>query len=103
MPDLTLGLPLGCALGFIAWFLVRYLAAGIFTVNQNERAVKTTFGRAERIGQLTTADDPISATLSPEEKERYRLPQVRVIPPGRPLFQVALGEGLQGLGGHRRR
>ncbi len=87
MPDLTLGLPLGCALGFIAWFLVRYLAAGIFTVNQNERAVKTSFGRAERIEQLTTADDPISATLSPEEKERYRVPQVRVIPPGGPYFK----------------
>jgi regulator of protease activity HflC (stomatin/prohibitin superfamily) len=87
MPDLTVGLSLGCTLGFIAWFLVRYLAAGIFTVNQNERAVKTCFGRAERIERLTTADDPISATLTPEEKERYKAPQVRVIQPGGPYFK----------------
>ena len=32
-----------------------YLAGGIYTVNQNERAVKTNFGRAERIGVATTS------------------------------------------------
>ena len=31
MIDLSVGIPLGCTLGFIAWFLVRYLAAGIYT------------------------------------------------------------------------
>ena len=31
----------GCIIGFTAWFLVRYLAACLYTVNQNERAVKT--------------------------------------------------------------
>ena len=31
----------GFVLGLVAWFLVRYLAAGFYTVNQNERAVKT--------------------------------------------------------------
>jgi len=87
MPDLTIGLSLGIPLGFIAWFLVRYLAAGIYTVNQNERAVKTSFGRAERVGTATTADDPISAMLNPDEKERYGVPQVRVIPPGGPYFK----------------
>ena len=85
--DFSVGLPLGCALGFIAWFLVRYLAAGIFTVNQNERAVKTSFGRAQRVGVATTADDPISAMLTDEEKARYSVPQVRVIPPGGPYFK----------------
>ena len=34
--------------GFVIWFLVRYLVAGLYTVAQNERAVKTSFGRAER-------------------------------------------------------
>jgi hypothetical protein len=29
---------LGVLVGFIGWFLVRYLAAGFYTVNQNERA-----------------------------------------------------------------
>ncbi|HEY3760209.1 MAG TPA: SPFH domain-containing protein [Verrucomicrobiae bacterium] len=78
---------IGCVVGFVVWFLVRYLAAGLYTVNQNERAVKTSFGRAERVGEATTLSDPIAATLSPEEKERYDYPQVRVIPPGGPYFR----------------
>ncbi len=87
MIDLSVGIPLGCALGFVAWFLVRCLAAGIYTVDQNQRAVKTSFGRAERVGTATTAEDPISAMLTPEERERYASPQVRVIPPGGPYFK----------------
>ncbi|MDR3670181.1 MAG: SPFH domain-containing protein [Holophaga sp.] len=87
MFDLTVGIPLGCVLGFIVWFLVRYLAAGIYTVDQNERAVKTSFGRAERVGNASTAEDPISQMLNPEEKLRYGVPQVRVIPPGGPYFK----------------
>ncbi len=78
---------IGCALGFVAWFLVRYLVAGIYTVDQNERAVKTSFGRAERVGTATTLDDPISESLKAEERERYRYPQVRVIQPGGPYFK----------------
>lgn len=77
----------GCLIGFIAWFLVRYLVAGLFTVNQNERAVKTSFGRAQRLQNLTTLDDPISESLSADEKTRYAFPQVRVIPPGGPYFK----------------
>jgi regulator of protease activity HflC (stomatin/prohibitin superfamily) len=77
----------GIFFGFIAWFLVRYLAAGLYTVNQSERAVKTSFGRAERVGDATTLEDPVSANLSDEEKQRYTYPQVRVIPPGGPYFK----------------
>ncbi|MCX6969435.1 MAG: SPFH domain-containing protein [Verrucomicrobia bacterium] len=78
---------LGMFVGFVGWFLVRYLMAGIFTVDQNERAVKTAFGRAERIGGQTTLDDPVSEMLTEEEKLRYCYPQVRVIPPGGPYFK----------------
>ena len=49
--------------GFLAWFVVRYVLAGIYTVDQNERAVMTTFGRAERLGG-TTLDDPIAESLA---------------------------------------
>ena len=77
----------GAVLGFVAWFLVRYLVAGIYTVNQNERAVKTSFGRAERVGTTTTLQDPIAESLLPEERDRYSYPQVRVIPPGGPYFK----------------
>src|SRR5258707_14749186 len=78
---------LGFIIGFVAWFLVRYLVAGLYTVNQNQRAVKTSFGRAERVGDATTLQDPIAENLRPEEKERYCYPQVRVIPPGGPYFK----------------
>ena len=73
---------LGCLVGFFAWFIVRYVATGFFTVDQNERAVKTCFGRAERIGTATTLDDPIAQSLQAEQRQRYCYPQVRVIHSG---------------------
>src|SRR6516225_2022446 len=82
-----MNLLLGVAAGLVAWFLVRYLMAGMYTVNQNERAVKTRFGRADRVGKATTLADPISEHLNAEEKDRYTYPQVRVIPPGGPYFR----------------
>src|SRR5690242_10526738 len=81
------GIVIGCFVGFVAWFLTRYPAAGLYTVNQNERAVKTSFGRAERVGNATTLEDPIAESLNEEEKPRYNYPQVRVIPPGGPYFK----------------
>ncbi len=77
----------GVVVGFVAWFLVRYLVAGIYTVKQNERGVKNSFGRVERVGSATTLQDPIAEPLLPEERERYTYPQVRVIPPGGPYFK----------------
>jgi len=77
----------GCVIGALAWFLVRYLVAGFYTVDQNERALKTSFGRAERVGDATTLEDPVSESLNEEEKARYVYPQVRVIPPGGPYFK----------------
>ena len=72
----------GIVLGFLAWFIVRYLIAGLYTIDQNERAVITSFGRAQRLGNATTLDDPISETLVKDEKGRYAYPQVRVVQPG---------------------
>src|SRR5262245_18803428 len=79
-------IPIGIVIGLIAWFLVRYLFAGLYTVDQNERAVKTSFGRAERLAK-TTLEDPFAEYLRPEERARYTYPQVRVIPPGGPYFK----------------
>jgi regulator of protease activity HflC (stomatin/prohibitin superfamily) len=78
---------LGCLVGFVAWFAVRCLPLGFYTVDQSERAVKTAFGRAERVGAATTLDDPISQSLQDEERKRYCYPQVRVIHPGGPYFK----------------
>ena len=78
---------IGSIIGFIVWFLGRYLVGGLYTVDQNERAVKTSFGRADRVRDMTTLNDPISESLSDDEKQRYKYPQVRVIPPGGPYFK----------------
>ncbi|MBF0542858.1 MAG: SPFH domain-containing protein [Candidatus Riflebacteria bacterium] len=81
-----MGALFGVIAGFIGWFLVRYLLAGIFTVDQNELAVLTTFGKAHRISERTTLDDPMSKSLSDEERERYAFPKVEIIRPGGPYF-----------------
>ncbi len=77
----------GVVLGFLAWFAVRYILTSFYTVDQNERAVKTSFGRAERLGNATTQESPLAETLRPDERERYSWPQVRVIGPGGPYFK----------------
>lgn len=77
----------GVFFGFAAWFFVRYLLAGLYTVGQNERAVKTVLGRAQRLPNQTTLDDPIAQSLNADERERYVYPQLRVIPPGGPYFR----------------
>lgn len=82
-----IGLGLGLLVGFLAWFFLRYVLTSFYTVDQNERAVKTIFGRAERVGKATTANSPLGETLSEEHKQRYNYPQVRVIPPGGPYFK----------------
>jgi regulator of protease activity HflC (stomatin/prohibitin superfamily) len=79
----------GCLIGFAAWFIVRFLLMGMYTVDQNERAVKTAFGRAERVpGGKSTLDLPIAERLLDEERPRYTYPQVRVIGPGGPYFKM---------------
>lgn len=79
----------GLLIGAFLWFVVRVIVFGIYTVEQNERAVKTSFGRAERVpGAATTLDNPIATFLRPEERDRYQYPQVRVIPPGGPYFKM---------------
>jgi len=80
---------IGMLIGFLAWFVLRILVMGVYTVDQSERAVKTRFGRAVRVpGNRTTLDDPMAEALRPEEKSRYSYPQVRVIPPGGPYFKM---------------
>ncbi len=74
-------------LGVIIWFVVRVILSGFFTVDQNQRALKTVFGRVERMGDATTLNDPVSESLTGDERDRYCFPQVRVIMPGGPYFK----------------
>lgn len=75
------------AIGLLIYLAFRSVISGFYTVDQNERAVKTSFGRAERLKGLTTLEDPISQSLKPDERERYSYPQVKVIGPGGPYFK----------------
>ncbi len=76
----------GIALGLLAWFIVRHVIGGFFTLDQNERAVLTSFGRAQRVLGATTSFD-VGAGMRDSEKERYDYPQLRVIQPGGPYFK----------------
>jgi regulator of protease activity HflC (stomatin/prohibitin superfamily) len=82
--DVTLGL----VVGFGAFVLIYCLLGGVYTVNQNERAVVTNFGRAERLGRRTTLELPIAEGLNEEERGRYLYPQLRVIGPGGPYLRM---------------
>jgi regulator of protease activity HflC (stomatin/prohibitin superfamily) len=70
------------AIGLLAWCSFRFVVRAFYTVGPNERAVLTSFGRAQRLGAATTLDDPLAASLLPEESARYVYPQVRVVGPG---------------------
>jgi regulator of protease activity HflC (stomatin/prohibitin superfamily) len=73
----------GFLFGLGMWFVVRCCLIGIYTIDQNERAVKTVFGRVERVaGGKTTLDSPVAEALRADERDRYIYPQVRVIQPG---------------------
>ena len=79
---------MGVGLGFLAWFVVRYGLGVMFTVDQNERAIRTVFGRAQRIGDASVLDGELGVGVTEEERERYDFPQLRVIPPGGPYFRM---------------
>jgi regulator of protease activity HflC (stomatin/prohibitin superfamily) len=82
MDETEIGFSLaGFIVGGGLWFTLRYVLGGFFTVNQNERAVLTSFGRAHRL-HGTTLDNPMAEHLRPDERERYKYPQVRVLGPG---------------------
>jgi regulator of protease activity HflC (stomatin/prohibitin superfamily) len=79
---------LGVFAGLFAFLACYCLLGGLYTIDQNERAVITNFGKAERIGSKTSLDLPIAENLRPEERERYVYPQVRVVGPGGPYLRM---------------
>jgi regulator of protease activity HflC (stomatin/prohibitin superfamily) len=84
----TMEIILGVFVGILAFLVFYCLLGGLYTIDQNERAVITNFGKADRIGSRTSLDLPIAAHLGPEERERYIYPQVRVIGPGGPYLRM---------------
>jgi len=73
--------------GVLIVLLVYTLFRGFYVVNQNERAVKTVFGRAKRSGGNSAEAEAFSRTLNDEQKERYNFPNLVVIQPGGPYFK----------------
>jgi regulator of protease activity HflC (stomatin/prohibitin superfamily) len=74
----------GFILGVLIYAVFRIGVRGFFTVKPNERAVKTSFGRAERMpGRSSESFD-----MSEDEQERYQYPQLRVIGPGGPYLKM---------------
>lgn len=70
--------------GIAVYFVFRVLISGFYTVRPDERAVVTSFGRAQRMPGGGGTVDP---TMSEAEQERYRYPAVRVVPPGGPYLK----------------
>jgi regulator of protease activity HflC (stomatin/prohibitin superfamily) len=76
-------------LGILLWAIVRIVFTGFYVVEQNERGIKTVFGRAQRLGNATTLEYPdFLNLLSEDEKDRYNFPQLKVIKPGGPYFKM---------------
>ncbi len=78
---------IGLTVGVLIYLVLLCLLGGIYTVEQNERAVITSFGRAQRIENQTTLDDPIAAHLDEEHRKRYSYPKLRVVGPGGPYLK----------------
>ncbi|MFZ4681189.1 MAG: SPFH domain-containing protein [Terrimicrobiaceae bacterium] len=81
-----LGIICGMIVGAVGYVIFRALMLGFYTVAPNERAVITSFGRAQRING-TTLDTPLNDDLPASDRERYSYPQLQVIPPGGPYFR----------------
>jgi len=67
----------------VAVYAILRLIRGFYTVRPDERAIITSFGRAQRLSEAPV-EDPL---LSADEQERYRYPTMRVIGPGGPYFK----------------
>jgi len=78
--------PIGFVLvGVLLCLACRVLFMGFYIVNQDERAVKTVFGRAKRAKKPDTPG--LAHSLREDERERYDYPALEVIQPGGPYFK----------------
>ncbi|MGK0190023.1 MAG: regulator of protease activity HflC (stomatin/prohibitin superfamily) [Verrucomicrobiales bacterium] len=82
-----MAIAIGAFLGFCVFTVITVVIRGFFTVEQNERAVITSFGKAQRLPDVTTLDSPIADHLSEDYRQRYKYPQLKVIGPGGPYFK----------------
>ncbi len=69
--------------GVFVYAVFRVIVSGFYTVRPDQRAVLTSFGRAERMPGVE-AKDP---RMTSDEIQRYHYPKVQVIKPGGPYFK----------------
>jgi regulator of protease activity HflC (stomatin/prohibitin superfamily) len=69
--------------GLLSFIVYSVFIRAFYTVRPDERAVITSFGRAQRLGDSMVTDD----SLNEEEMERYRVPRLQTIGPGGPYFK----------------
>ncbi len=69
--------------GLIIYAIFRSVITGFYTVSPDQRAVTTSFGRANFL--KASPDTP--SMLSNEEKQRYQFPKLQIIKPGGPYFK----------------
>lgn len=79
-----MGSMLAFLFGLMLYVVFKVGVRGFFTVKPNERAVKTSFGRAKRL----PGPHPEASDLSEDERERYKYPQLEVIGPGGPYLKM---------------
>ncbi len=72
--------------GLTVYAVGRVVVTSLFIVRPDQRAVKTSFGKAERLPD-SMVDKADGTDLTSEESERYQHPKVRVIGPGGPYFK----------------
>ncbi len=73
----------GFILGLLIYIVFKVFIRAFYTVKPNERALITSFGRAQRMGAARVRD----ASLNDEEQARYDFPRVRTVGPGGPYFK----------------
>ncbi len=74
-------------IGVGLYILIRCIVSGFYVIEQNERGVKTVFGKAVRKKGSTLDLPELASTITKEESERYTYPQLEVIGPGGPYFK----------------
>ena len=78
---------IGAAVGVGFYIFIKYLLGGTFTVNENERVVLVSFGRASRIRAPLISETKLGEAISDGEKDFFDFPQLKVYGPGGPYFK----------------
>jgi regulator of protease activity HflC (stomatin/prohibitin superfamily) len=78
----------GIYIGIGLYILIRCIISGFYVIEQNERGVKTVFGKAVRKRGNTLDLPEFASAITKEESERYTYPQLEVIGPGGPYFKL---------------